>query len=86
MRMTAWLGWGSDLEQIAPDERATFIAETRKLFLASTFIIAPIAVLACVHMVRYDGQPSPEHLAAWLREYPNPEMETRLSEQENLKK
>ncbi|MCW5600381.1 carotenoid biosynthesis protein [Nitrosomonas sp.] len=84
--MTAWLGWGYDLEQIAPDERATFIAETRKLFLASTFIIAPIAVLAWVHMVRCDGQPSPEHLVAWLREYPSPEMETRLSEQENLKK
>src|SRR5690606_26260609 len=79
--MTAWLGWGYDLEQIVPDERANFIAVTRKLFLSSSLIIAPIDLLAWVHMGRDDGQPSPEHLAAWLREYPSPELEARLGMQ-----
>lgn len=75
---TAWLGWGYDLKEVVIAERETFIAETRKLFLASTFIIAPIAVLAWAHLVRRDGQPSPEQLMAWLGDYPNPELRARL--------
>jgi putative membrane protein len=76
--ITAWLGWGYDLEQVPVAEREAFVAETRKLFLASTFIIAPIAVLAWAHLTRRGGQPSPEQLAVWLKDYPNPKLETRL--------
>lgn len=74
----AWLGWGYDLEHVPIAEHAAFIAEMRKLFLASTFIIAPIAVLAWVHLVRCDGTPSSEQLKVWLEEYPNPELKIRI--------
>ena len=62
--ITAWLGWGYDLEQVPVAEREAFVAETRKLFLAGTFIIAPIAVLAWAHLARRDNQPAPEQLIA----------------------
>ncbi|PTN13308.1 carotenoid biosynthesis protein [Nitrosomonas aestuarii] len=75
--VTAWLGWGYDLEHVTAAERESFVAETRKLFLAGTFIIAPIAVLAWTHLVRRDSQPPHEQLAAWLKEYPSIELKSR---------
>lgn len=76
--ITAWLGWGYDLEQVLAAEREAFVAETRKLFIAGTFIIAPIAVLAWVHLTRRGGQPSSEQLSVWLKDYPNAELEGLL--------
>ncbi|GJL76458.1 MAG: membrane protein [Nitrosomonas sp.] len=77
--VTAWLGWGYDLEYVAEVERDAFVAETRKLFLAGTFIIAPIAVLAWTHLIRRDSQPSREQLTAWLKEYPSIKLKTHWS-------
>jgi uncharacterized membrane protein len=74
----AWLGWGYDLEHVPIADHTAFIAEMRKLFLASTFIIAPVAVLAWAHLARYDGTPSSEQLKVWLEEYPNPEFKKRI--------
>ncbi len=76
--MTAWLGWGYDLAQVPIAEREAFVAETRKLFIAGTFIIAPIAVLAWAHLTRRGGQPSPEQLSVWLKDYPNTKLKARL--------
>lgn len=76
--ITAWLAWGYDLAQVPIAEREDFVAETRKLFLASTFIIAPIAVLAWAHLTRRGGEPSSEQLAVWLKDYPNPRLEARM--------
>lgn len=70
--VSAWLGWGYDLAQVPIGQQAYFIAETRKLCLASMFIITPIAVLAWVHLHQPANQPSPELLLAWLQDYPNP--------------
>jgi uncharacterized membrane protein len=74
----AWLGWGYDLEHVPIADHTAFIAEMRKLFLAGTFIIAPVAVLAWAHLARYDGNPSSEQLKVWLEEYPNPEFKKRI--------
>lgn len=75
---TGWLGWGYDLEHVPIAEYAAFIAEMRKLFFASIFIIAPVAVLAWIHLARRDGTPSSEQLKVWLEEYPNPEFKKRI--------
>jgi putative membrane protein len=69
--VTAWLGWGYDLSGVPAADREAFVAETRKLFFAGSFIIAPIGVLAWVHAVRRGNQPSREQLTAWLADYPN---------------
>lgn len=71
--VTAWLGWGYDLSRVPAAEREAFLAETRKLFLAGCFVIAPVAVLAWVHAIRR-APPSREQLAAWLNDYPNPKI------------
>ena len=75
---SAWLGWGYDLAHVPSEQQANFIAETRKLFLASTFIIAPIAILAWVHLHRQENQASSELLRAWLQDYPNPRLQQRM--------
>ncbi|MBK8205448.1 MAG: carotenoid biosynthesis protein [Planctomycetes bacterium] len=79
--VTAWLGWAYDLESVAVAQRESFVAETRKLFLSGTFIMAPILVLAWAHLVRRGSHPSPEQLTAWLQDYPNPRLKSRISEQ-----
>ena len=76
--INAWLGWGYDLAHVPSEQQADFIAETRKLFLASAFIIAPIAVLAWVHLHRQENQASPELLRAWLQDYPNSRLQQRM--------
>ena len=76
--MTAWLGWSYDLAQVPVAEHEVFVAEIRKLFIAGVFIIAPIAVLAWVHLTRLDGQPSLEQLSVWLKDYPSVKLKARL--------
>ncbi len=76
--MTAWLGWSYDLAQVPVAEHEVFVAEIRKLFIAGAFIIAPIAVLAWVHLTRLDGQPSLEQLSVWLKDYPSVKLKARL--------
>ncbi len=71
LTVTAWLGWGYDLKQVPADGHEAFIAETRKLFLASTFIIAPIAMLAWIHLIRDGARPSPAQLMIWQQDYPD---------------
>src|SRR5690606_11166919 len=46
LSVTAWLGWGSELELVPAAEKADFVAETRKMFIAGAFIILPVALLA----------------------------------------
>jgi len=76
--ISAWLGWGYDLAHVPIEQQTDFIAETRKLCLASTFIITPIAVLAWVHLHRQESHAPPELLLTWLRDYPNPRLQQRM--------
>ena len=78
LAITAWLGWGYDLAQVPDEQQEYFSAETRKLFMASAFIIAPIAVLAWAHLLRYENRPSPEQCLAWFKDYPNPMLQQHM--------
>lgn len=78
LTITAWLGWGYDLAQVPKEQQEYFNAETRKLFMASAFIIAPIALLACVHLLRHENQPSPEQCLAWFKDYPDPLLQQHM--------
>jgi putative membrane protein len=62
-------------------EREAFVAEARKLFFAGAFIVAPVAVLAWVHAMRRGNHPSREQLTAWFADYPNPRLQTAMTEQ-----
>lgn len=77
LAVTAWLGWGYDLSGVEAPEREGFVAHTRQLFMASAFIIAPIAVLAWAHVVRR-ARPSDEQLTAWLADYPSDKLAARM--------
>lgn len=80
LAVAAWLGWGYDLANVAEAEHEDFTAYTRKMFLASAFIIAPIAVLAWAHVIRR-VTPADEQLIAWLADYPCDKLETRVRDQ-----
>jgi putative membrane protein len=78
LTITAWLGWGYDLAQVPKEQQEYFNAETRKLFMASAFIIAPIALLAWVHLLRHENQPSSEQCLAWFKDYPSPLLQQHM--------
>jgi uncharacterized membrane protein len=72
--VTAWLGWNYQ-----PDPGVEFDqAEARKLFLASTFVAAPIMLLAAVQLVKPSNRPSREDISAWLADYPSPKLAERM--------
>ncbi len=81
LSVTAWLGWGYDLANVPAAEREAFVAEARKLFFAGAFIVAPVAVLACVHALRRGNHPSREQLTAWFADYPNPRLQEAMTNQ-----
>lgn len=68
--ITYWLGWGYDLAKVPVDERATFVHDVRMQFLCGLYIVLPILFLAFVHLTRGDGEPKPEEVAAWERDFP----------------
>jgi uncharacterized membrane protein len=70
--VTAWLGWGYD----APVDFDA--AETRKLFLASTFVVAPVMILAAIQLIKPANKPSREELTAWLADYPSPRLAEKM--------
>jgi uncharacterized membrane protein len=72
--VTAWLGWNYQ-----PDAGVEFDqAEARKLFLASTFVAAPVMLLAAVQLVKPSNRPSREDISAWLADYPSPKLAERM--------
>jgi uncharacterized membrane protein len=72
--VTAWLGWS-----YRPDAGVEFDqAEARKLFLASTFVAAPVMLLAAVQLVKPSNRPSREDISAWLADYPSPKLAERM--------
>jgi uncharacterized membrane protein len=74
--VTAWLGWSYQ-----PDSGVEFDqAETRKLFLASTFVAAPVLLLAIVQLVKPSNRPSREDISAWLADYPSPKLAERMKQ------
>lgn len=74
--VTAWLGWGYDLADVAGDKLA-WQKGLRLQFLAGCFIVAPILILAGLQLVRVNREPDAVMLDQWLDEYPCPPLQAR---------
>lgn len=66
--VTAWLGWGYEPDGPFNHE------EVRKLFLCSTFVVAPVMLIAAALLVKPSNRPREEELTAWLADYPSPKL------------
>lgn len=77
--VTMWLGWGYDLELVPEGEHEVWLARLRNMFLSGCFIVGPILLLAWVQFVKPANRPSAEELAAWLAEFPRPDLKERIS-------
>lgn len=77
--VTAWLGWGYDLEFVPEAEHEAWLANVRKMFLSGCFIVGPVLLLAFVQFIKPANRPSREEITAWLAEFPCPELEERVS-------
>lgn len=76
--VTAWLGWG-----YTTDEPFDYL-EVRKMFLCSTFVVAPVLLLAAVQLIKPANRPREEDLTAWLAEYPSPKLQKKVRASESL--
>ncbi|MET3962661.1 putative membrane protein [Marmoricola sp. OAE513] len=68
--MTYWVGWSYDLKHVAVADRPEFVHDVRNLFFCGLYIVLPILFLTYVHLTRGDGEPKPEEIAAWERDFP----------------
>lgn len=74
--VTAWLGWGYDLADVAGD-KAAWQKGLRLQFLAGCFVVAPVLVLAAAQLARINREADPALVDQWLDEYPCPALHAR---------
>ena len=72
--VTAWLGWGYEPTEPFNHE------EVRKLLICSTFVVAPVLLIAAMQVVKPSNRPREEELSAWLADYPSPKLEKLIND------
>ncbi|MBX3474295.1 MAG: carotenoid biosynthesis protein [Planctomycetes bacterium] len=77
--VTAWLGWGYDLADVAGDRQA-WQKGLRTQFLAGCFVVAPILILAAMQLVRTNREPEAALIEEWLQEYPCPPLQAQRTD------
>ncbi len=71
--VTAWLGWGYDLEFVAHDQQVVWLSEVRKQFLAGLFVTTPMALWSLAHLFNPFTEVRPEVYRAWRSETGQPD-------------